>query len=255
MSKILILGDIHGRKIWKEIIEKENPDKVIFLGDYVDTHHLIPPRTQIENLEKILTYKEENPDKVILLRGNHDLSELGYHWAECSGQQKEVLVYMSSSDNKERFLRNTKWIHINEELKTIFSHAGVSKVWLEETIIPYLTQKLKHLYDDNVMDKNIVLSYINDIEPDEKFGFIPDNMFDMCGESITQSCVWIRPKALCKCIVEGYTQVVGHTPVKLKCTDAYKATKGNQHLWLCDALHNRSYLVIEDGEFKPKELL
>lgn len=36
--KILILGDIHGRTIWKQIIENENPDKIIFLGDYVSTH-------------------------------------------------------------------------------------------------------------------------------------------------------------------------------------------------------------------------
>ena len=33
--KIIILGDIHGRTIWKQIIEKENPDKIIFLGDTI----------------------------------------------------------------------------------------------------------------------------------------------------------------------------------------------------------------------------
>lgn len=71
--KILILGDIHGRTIWKEIIEKENPDKVIFLGDYVSTHALVTEEEQIENLKEILNYKEENWDKVILLRGNHEI--------------------------------------------------------------------------------------------------------------------------------------------------------------------------------------
>ena len=30
MEKTLILGDIHGRTCWADIIEKENPDKVIF---------------------------------------------------------------------------------------------------------------------------------------------------------------------------------------------------------------------------------
>ena len=39
MSKrYLVIGDIHGRTIWKNIIEEENPDKIIFLGDYVSTH-------------------------------------------------------------------------------------------------------------------------------------------------------------------------------------------------------------------------
>ena len=255
MMKTLILGDIHGRTIWKEIIEKENPDKVIFLGDYVDTHHLIFPKDQIENLEEILKYKEENPNKVILLRGNHDLSELGYYWAECSGKQKEVLVYMSSPDNKERYLKNTKWIYVDEDLKTIFSHAGISKVWLDETVIPYLTRKLRHLYDDNVMDNEIALSYINDIEPCEVFGFIPDSPFDMYGESETQSLVWIRPGSLAKCCIDGYIQVVGHTPVKRECVNIKEAVKSKQDIWLCDALNQRNYLVIEDGEFKHKGLL
>ena len=35
-DKILILGDIHGRIIWKEIIEKENPDILLIAGDFVD---------------------------------------------------------------------------------------------------------------------------------------------------------------------------------------------------------------------------
>ena len=69
--KILVLGDIHGRTIWKNIIEKENPDKIIFLGDYVSTHDNISADQQLSNLNNILNYKEESSDKVILLRGNH----------------------------------------------------------------------------------------------------------------------------------------------------------------------------------------
>jgi metallophosphoesterase superfamily enzyme len=72
---IVVLGDIHGRTIWKKILEIEHPDKVIFLGDYVTTHYGISSETQIENLKEILTYKENNPDKVILLRGNHKINK------------------------------------------------------------------------------------------------------------------------------------------------------------------------------------
>ena len=70
----LVIGDIHGRTLWKDIVEKENPDKVIFLGDYVSTHESVPADQQLSNLEDILNYKEENPDKVILLRGNHKIT-------------------------------------------------------------------------------------------------------------------------------------------------------------------------------------
>ena len=71
--KTLVLGDIHGKTVWKDIIDSENPDKIIFLGDYVSTHDKISSSQQIDNLENILSYKEDNLDKVILLRGNHKI--------------------------------------------------------------------------------------------------------------------------------------------------------------------------------------
>lgn len=246
--KVLVLGDIHGRKVWKEIIEKENADKIIFLGDYVSTHDGISQEEQIENLKEILSFKEENPEKVILLRGNHDTQHLGYYWAECSGYFPEVAHWLMEPENKERFLKNTQWVYIDEDLRIIFSHAGVSKIWVQKEIEHIINLSYEDLSED-------ALYIINSIEPCEIFGFIPDNPFDMYGDSVTQSCVWIRPKTLAKCMIEGYTQVVGHTPVKRECVDIHQTTKGHQHLWLCDALNQRNYLVIEDGEFKPKGLL
>ena len=55
--KTLVLGDIHGRDCWKDIIKKEKPDKVIFLGDYVSTHEDIDSGTQLENLHEIFRAK------------------------------------------------------------------------------------------------------------------------------------------------------------------------------------------------------
>lgn len=232
--KILVLGDIHGRLHWLDIISKENPDKVIFLGDYVSTHDGIPADQQMSNLEDILNYKDENPDKVVLLRGNHDTQHLGYHWAECSGWNPKVWQYMSESSFKERFLRLTQWVYVDDDLKVIFSHAGVSQVWMDNSGV-----------DD--------VHKINDLEPSELFGFIPDNYFDMCGTSKTQPPVWIRPEVLCQCNVVGYDQVVGHTPQR-KIHKIVESIKGKQTIWLCDSMGSYNYLVIEDGEFIPKSL-
>lgn len=231
MSKILVLGDTHGRPFWKEIIEKENPDKIIFLGDYVSTHEGISAEQQLSNLEEILTYKENNLDKVILLRGNHDTQHLGYYWAECSRWDGQVWGAMSQSEFKERFLKLTQWVYIDEELKTIFSHAGVSDVWMKNSEI------------DSVHD-------INSLEPSELFGFTP-NYYDCYGDSETQPPVWIRPQALCKCNVKGWDQVVGHTPVRT-IINVGKSAKGKQNIWLCDALGVKQYLVIDNNEFQPK---
>ena len=221
--KILVLGDIHGRTIWKNIIEKENPDITIFLGDYVTSHDNISISEQITNLEEILKYKESNTDKVILLRGNHDLQFLGYYWAECSGYNPELAKYMLSI--KDRFLSLTQWIYIHD--KIIFSHAGISKVWL----------------DNNKIED------INNMEPSGYFGFTPDNLCDYYGTSETQPLTWIRPQVLCTCNINGWNQVVGHTPVTINIFNI-KGTK-EEDIWLCDALGISKYLIIDNNIFIP----
>ena len=227
MSKILILGDIHGRTCWADIIEKENPDKVIFLGDYVSTHEGFSEDQQCSNLEDILNYKEANPNKVILLRGNHDIQHLGYSWAECSGYFRSVGRYMMSI--KDRFLSDTQWVYVEGNI--IFSHAGVSKTWFKNF---------------DFEDVNL----INNCEPSEKFGFIPNRLSDYYGDSITQPCVWIRPSSLASDALDGYIQVVGHTPAK-RLTNLKSVKEEWPEIWLCDRLPDE-YLIIEDEVFIPK---
>ena len=229
--KLLILGDTHGRKCWKGIIEKENPDLIIFLGDYVSTHEDISSCTQIENLEAILCYKEANPDKVILLRGNHDIQHLGYSWAKCSGYDVDVAEYMA--DNKERFLKLTQWVA--EIDGVLFSHAGVSSVWMEDSGIESVSK-------------------INEMEPSEIFGFLASEPCDLYGTSPTQPCTWIRPNALSECMYGDYIQVVGHTPMKSignkRVQNPFYDCKND--MWCCDCLP-RQYLLIINGEFMVKD--
>lgn len=226
--KVLIFGDIHGRLCWYNIIEKESPDKIVFLGDYVSTHESISEEQQCSNLEDILNYKEENSNKVILLRGNHDIQHLGYYWAECSGYFHKVAEYMISI--KDRFLTDTQWIYVEGNI--IFSHAGISKTWFKDS-------GFKDLDD------------INTRQPSELFGFIPEHPFDFSGDSITQPCVWIRPQSLVKDALDGYIQVVGHTPVR-KITNLKSIKDEWPEIWLCDNLPDE-YLIYEDGKFTPKE--
>ena len=231
MSKILVLGDIHGRTIWRDIISLENPDLIIFLGDYVTTHEDISPQQQIQNLIDIMTYKTENSDKVIMLRGNHDTESCGYYWAQCYPQEPIAREWLTK--HRDEFLNLTQWIYIDEELKTIFSHAGVSRVWMND---------IAHIQD---------VHEINSLEPSEIFGFTPDNYYDNCGDSKTQPPTWIRPQSLCKCNVEGWDQVVGHTPVHKGIWHTHYTARKNE-IWFCDALGVKQYLVIDNGKFQPK---
>lgn len=229
-NKILVLGDIHGRTCWRNIIEKENPDLTVFLGDYVSSHEKISEDEQIYNLLDILDYKESNPDKVILLRGNHDMQHLGYWWAECSGLRYKVRDWMSQSSVKERFLKNTQWLYIVDNF--LLSHAGVSEEWLRYYKIDF--------------DK------INQLEPSETFSFTPSKMSDYFGDSGTQPLTWIRPWALEEYAIEFYNQIVGHTrPYDFKQHPATIKTNKNTNIYMCDTLpHMYITLIKENNEYK-----
>ena len=227
-KKIVVLGDIHGQTIWKAIIAKEKPDQVIFLGDYASTHENISDEDQVENLKEILRYKDEHPETV-LLRGNHDLQHLDYEWAECSGYYPRVAMEMSHL--KDEFLAKTQWIQVMGN--TVFSHAGISKVWLEAN--------------------DLALDDINALEPSELFGFSSSNPFDVYGDSPEQPPTWIRPMALVDVMIPDYAQVVGHTPVK-HCFNVRNKAEIPYDLWLCDALNYGSYLLIENGVFTEQNI-
>lgn len=228
--KILVLGDTHGRTIWKFIIDKEAPDKVIFLGDYVASHEGISAEIQLNNLEDILTFKEDFPDKIILLRGNHDLRELGYYWAECFPNEPDVQKVMSTEPLKSRFEKLTQWIHVEENLKVMFSHAGVSKIWMEDN-------NIKSAHD------------INELDFSELFGFTPDNLYDQSGYSVTQPPTWIRPASLLECNVDEYDQIVGHTPFRKIIKEV---APNGRNIWFCDTQREGKYLIIDNGKFQPK---
>ena len=247
--KIIALGDIHGRDCWKDIIAKHpDADKYVFLGDYVSTHDGITGRQQCDNLRDILDFKEHNPDKVVLLRGNHDMQHLGYHWAECSGYFREVANWLTEPYMKQKFLSLTQWVYVYD--KFVFSHAGVSDVWLKNIGL-----------DD--------INKINELEPSEKFGFWRCKLSDHSGDSCTQPITWIRPWCLIEYAYGDYTYIVGHTPygkiinVKEECIKNYQSnwlynendeyskkvieqyTNAND-IYCCDALP-KEYLIIEDG--------
>jgi hypothetical protein len=242
--KYLIIGDIHCRTIWKDIVAKESDyDKVIFLGDYLVPRevHLEDPSDVCGILYEILDFKEQNPDKVVLLRGNHDLANLGYYWAECSPRDPYSERYMSTKDVKEWFLSLTQWVYVIPDMNIVCSHAGISKEWLN-SLAQYI----------DITD----LNNINTLEPNELFAFNPCKLSDYNGDSATQPCTWIRPNALYWHCIDKYDQIVGHS----RCKRIHNVTKDvyqdfeKPNIWVCDALEHNQYFVIEDGKFIVKVL-
>lgn len=223
--KTLVLGDIHAKTCWEDIIKKEMPDNVVFLGDYVSTHDHVTNEQQIENFDKILQLKESNPENVILLRGNHDMQHLmgNENEFECSGYFPIVGNWFQK--NYERILKNTQWVYIID--KYLFSHAGISETWFNDVPV-------KDYID------------INKLPPSELFGFRPNSIWDIYGDTATQGCTWIRPEALAKDSIIGYTQIIGHTIVG-EIIDIQQSVRQKQHIILCDCLP-RQYVIIKDNK-------
>ena len=81
MSKILILGDIHGRGFWKEPCNNWT-GKIIFLGDYHDPYgeYVVgePDKTEsLINLKELADFVENRRkiSDVICLLGNHKFNK------------------------------------------------------------------------------------------------------------------------------------------------------------------------------------
>lgn len=96
--KILAIGDVHGREVLSRI-DPATFDKIVFIGDYADSHYEADFSDFIilDNLKKIIEFKKKNPEKVILLLGNHDIHYM-YHEEvdECSGFRQTMLADLQS---------------------------------------------------------------------------------------------------------------------------------------------------------------
>ena len=226
--KILCLPDIHCRKFWRQAIADNvgNVDKVIFLGDYLDPYpNEIESNLQLMEvksfkdsfnalnmLNDIISLKKNEPDKYILLTGNHTDS---YIWSKFSAATR------TDYDNWEKyhkfFSENLEYFNLVwTEDDVIFSHAGISEDWANE-----VSEEMEISKDI----KTIVETLKNTKLPifDLKYIQLISNIsYYRGGDSQFGSCEWadihehinsfesavqerIVPKEI------GYFQVFGHT--------------------------------------------
>ena len=218
--KIIVIGDIHGDSIWKEIIKQEKTfDKVVFLGDYWDSFS-INSENQKKNYIAIQEFREENSGKVITLLGNHDFHYLyPTHYSGWKNSTKFLATPLLEVD-----IRAGKLPYAYRYEDIIFSHAGVTQYWLDNVAQATLEELLAGEIQLRHFDWN------------SKLGSDP------YGDTISNSPMWVRPYSLKRGAIDGYKQVVGHTQ---RSNIEYNTEKT---IYFCDTLPNE-YLIIEDGEF------
>ncbi len=230
--KIVAIGDIHGRQIWEEIVVKENDaDKIVFIGDYFDTHEGVSVEVQIENFKKILEFKKNNIDKVILLLGNHCFHYLKDAQEKYSGFK--AFKFIDINELIEPAVRSGLVVGCYTYGKYVFTHAGVTKTWCE----------------NNNIDINNLAESINRTlqENPSAFRFEMGDNYDQSGNDVTQSPIWVRIPSLLKDKLDDKTFVVGHTTL--------------ERLAIIDSLigidvlgTSGEYLIIEDGIPKAKKI-
>ena len=221
--KIAVIGDVHGRDTWKKLDPVEY-DRIVFLGDYFDSFD-VSFDAQMENFKEIIQYKNNYPDKVRLLLGNHEWHYLGFAEAAYSGYQtkhaskirKVLLPYVNDMVIKLAYLKNGY----------LFTHAGVTNTWLKNTdYTPHI--RVDHYLNYLVMDNPRL------------FDFTPGRYFDPYGNEPCQTPIWVRPSSLMMDNLNTYIQVVGHTHHK-------KITQVNDIIF---ADCSKEILVLNDKEIE-----
>lgn len=225
--KILAIGDIHGRPEWKSIVAQNQYDQIVFMGDYFDSKEGIPFTIQKKNFIELLEFKKGNSGNVVLLIGNHDFHYFADSEQTYSGFQskhQKTISKLLESARKENLIQVC-----HRHLNYLFVHAGLSKTWVKKAFS-------KNLVKDNLCE---TVNHLLTLKT-HALGFSPGREYDGYGDEPCQSPLWIRPKSLLKDRIDGYVQVVGHTPqAKLLITE---------DVIFIDTLgQTGEYLVIEDG--------
>ncbi|HSK14055.1 MAG TPA: metallophosphoesterase [Phnomibacter sp.] len=195
LHNTIILGDIHGRKLWESIVSGHPDDDIIFIGDYFDSKENISAWEQIFNFKKILDLKTSDPNRITLLLGNHDFHYLPFANEAYGGYQERW------ADDIQEALRPALENQIMKIAKTVgnylVSHAGFTRTWC---------------LSRGISEKDPVRQ-VNEIfyKKPEIFKFTPGSRREPTGDEATQGPLWVRPASLMADRLPGWIQVVGHT--------------------------------------------
>ncbi|GAB3905360.1 metallophosphoesterase [Larkinella knui] len=202
--KILTISDLHGRNSWQQV-DVTQYDKVIFLGDYTDSYEL-SDRIILENLQQIIGLKQQYPDKVVLLLGNHDAQYLHFPHYRCSGFRSSMQPALSALFTEQKSLFQIA----HQQNSYVFTHAGVSNRWLAHLPKGDLSSKL----EPNLQTLDQLATVLNAMHEDR---MLRTSLFDISylrgGYEEAGGPVWADKLETSTDYIAGLHQIVGHTPV------------------------------------------
>lgn len=216
---ILVCGDLHTKiRIFEDVKAISSKfEKVVFMGDYVDDWNVMP-EVSYNLLERLVEWKKQEPDKVVLLWGNHDLSEWYGGRFECAGFTK-----YGHSLLRGFFDKNYQFFQLAFAWNTcLFTHAGLTKKWCEDARIGDFCQAEE--YAQVLNDK-----FAPTPRPSKNVLKLSSAGY-MRGGIYAPSPIWADKIELLQDPVDGLNQVVGHTPV----SRVMREQVGSAELVFCD---------------------
>ena len=231
--KTLVLGDTHGRSVWKLIVNIENPDRVIFVGDYFDSFD-IKGADQLSNFLDILEFKKTTDKEVILLIGNHD----HHYFPEIGDTGTSGYQHFFAPSIQYVMGENKQHLQIAYQMDGfLFSHAGVSTVFMDT------------IFGKGGWNVDNVAEELNELFKYKPHAFTFSG-WDPYGNDDKQTPIWIRPGALMRAnkkteIKSKYIQIFGHTQNGGISLNQIKKTAGGKYYNIDCLGTSGDYLIIE----------
>jgi predicted phosphodiesterase len=194
---IIAIGDVHGRNAWKQVKDR-TADHIIFIGDYVDPHTFIPDEEVIRNFEDIIDFKKSDPERIVLLLGNHDIHYLHHPYYRCSGYRADLQDILGGLFRQNASLFQIAW----QYRQLLFTHAGVSKRWYQ-----------KHRPILQRYQQENMASTLNAVYGTKHREILFEAGYSRGGNIPYGGPVWADKSETEHDFVEDYHQVVGHSRV------------------------------------------
>ena len=221
---IIVIGDVHGSTLWQEIVKKHSNCRYVFLGDYCDPYKDIANEDVLENFKRIIEFKQENPEEVILLLGNHDIHYLVDDAP--MGSRFSLELMMDIEELLVEYADSFQCVYSYDGM--LFTHAGVSLPWFEEqfcgNIHGDIAEQLTRRADDT-------------------------SLYD-CGKARggkqTYGGIFWADKEELNNLPPHVIQIVGHTRVpEITCRQEVDSA-----VYFCDCLWQEKYMLIEHRDGK-----
>lgn len=128
-SRTIFVGDLHGKyEIAEYILTRNTSDKIIFVGDYLDSFDR-PIEDQAKTLEIVLEATKAEPERVVALCGNHEYSYLNPQRYACSGFKQATLIQVRHLlPGVDQYMLDA---YRDESSGVLVTHAGVTEDWID----------------------------------------------------------------------------------------------------------------------------